>query len=1639
MLAWSIHKSFSFILFLVVLASLPVGGLRSEAQSPELLSLSDGRSNMASNMALSTNWQTAFQDDFNSGDDNGWTRERPNDWSVQNGEYSLSISGYDITSKSWAGSASWMNYAVEFSVENLSCVDDQVYIRGGTYIIQLRHGTSYGAPDVRLWGTGGLLVDQYYRLDRNVWYRVRVEVVEQRIKVWIDGNLVIDYFDGMASPNPGRIALGGWTGACGNLAAHFDDVTVAVAPTELTTIPTSIPADDISVAVITLSNAPITHQIHFLSSLTGSVFSHPKGTVNASGQLTTTIRSSTPGTAIITAQDLTTGEASPASASVTFTPVEGQPPSPPSQVGDIVITDVRAQRPLDARYLQGIPVPNRIDVTVDWKGTTSGRVDFILNGATFSQTTNGSTASHTFDMGADLQAGSNSLRIVAVNAAGQSSQPQDFAPYSVPSPAWLTGLQAVGAIAPMVMGGSVHAGYEYEANVKFPPGGISLGAPGFGPPGSTTELSFFVGGGLSLPLVCNSPIQITGQAGAEAKIDLLGVELGGELKGSGNLEGRAVQCEIPTVNGSFRVDIKVYGQKNWPVLVFVVNFIAPGVGDTLQAVLPYEVLTLLGEVYLQGNLSGFFSSGVQVIPESPYLEWQGVSVGGGPGVETGYQFEKLGVKFKVYLGAAGSIELTNPNPLRDLTDLRFDHVTLRGEAGYTVQVFWWEESEKLYVEWRYPAGMARSAALTNAHRPAWKLIGHTSTKDYATFRAQPDKRQAFARTAVEIEPLALSATTAVTSVLVSNVYTYPEPSLVVQPVTGDALLLWVHDDVAKPVGQAQEIEFSRWDGSAWSVPAGVTDDDRLDGAPQVTWAAGGEGVAVWQRLNETLPITATFDVTTAQKIEIATAVYSPTLGTWSPVSLLTNNAALDMTPHLAANAAGKLLAAWRQNDAGLLSGTVTDTDRIVTGFYDGGWGTAAVAVDAIPGLVDLAAGYGTDAATVAFTRYLTPTGSITPTLQLFTAAWDGSAWAAPVQRTDDDLGHRSPQVVYDAANELLVVWLAGTGQGQALSLRNLVTAAVVTLTLPAEIGALDEFRVLQDAAGNLAAVFTAQAGQRDLFVAFFDQAHGLWGSPVRLTDDRASEAYPAPGLDPTGRLLMGYAATAITPITHTTTISETGEVITYTLPTEGQTDLLTLSHAFTRNLTLTDSDFAVSDDHPAPGATVVLSATVHNSGDLALDGVAASFYDGDLDAGGTLIATQVWPAPLAAGFTATLTTTYAAPTTGGVRDLYAVADPAHAIAEANEADNTAHLAAFGPDLELASAGTEAWGGSDVGLVTVIRNLGTTASQTTTVAFYGEDAVVIARSVFCDEAIPSNGKDCFGAAAPRNDGVAGIGKTTVAPLITDTIPMLAAGAMFTLTTPWNYGALPEGSYSLTATVNPGSANFTEVVTANNTSSLALPVRPDLSVNPLYVWAVPLPDGTMVVTAAVSNFGSIAAPAATVDIYVDAVFSDTARLRTLTLPAIAPASQVYVTATWGSPTAGEHTFYVLVNADRSVAELTWVNNVASAWGAGPLTDLAAAKEAGGARLTWTHGGRSVTRYEVYRSTNPYFTPGGADAQKLNDVPPPAAGNTVNYTDAGAFSSPTGAYFYAVVTVDRAGLMYPPSNRVGAFSFGLTPGAP
>ena len=820
---------------------------------------------------------------------------------------------------------------------------------------------------------------------------------------------------------------------------------------------------------------------------------------------------------------------------------------------------------------------------------------------------------------------------------------------------------------------------------------------------------------------------------------------------------------------------------------------------------------------------------------------------------------------------------------------------------------------------------------------------HVAGPNYAVFHAGSSSQRAFAATAPARQraaaqgasPFTRAATSTASSVLESNTYTYTVPSLAVDPATGKSLLLWVHDNPSKPSGGSTEIYASRFDGSSFGAPISITNDNLPDDAPQVSWTHDGGAVGVWTRETEAAPITPTWDITAANGIQIATSSYSNTAnggaGAWSPVSLLTTNPALHTTPQLARNGNGQVLAAWRENPSGSVAGDAGHPDTIATAFYDNGaWTTPITAVAPISTLTGLGAAYGNDgSAVVAYGRPVrpvtvtlqdslapadpvTPTNDMTPTdsltatdtftttsvvtpSQLFTSAYDPASgtWSAPRQVTDDDAGISHPQVVYNGADQPLAVYLSG--DGTALYLRNLTTGDVISRTMTAEAGHVIDVKALRDATGNVAVVLSGQQGARTtLYVARFDAAHQLWGNPMPLTAPTGDSIdYPTASIDGRGRLLAAYASTALLPQPITTT-TDSGQVVTSpsTFSTEGQTDLDTLSHVFTSSLTMTDTDLALSDPYPVAGATVGVSATVHNTGDLPLDGVAVNVYDGDPHNGGTFVGSASAPDTLTPGDAITLTVPYTVPASGVARTLYAVASASDPAAAANGGGHVARLAAFGPDLQLATQGASASGPNTTMVNTIIGNAGTTTSPTSTLTL-------------------------------AQDGVAG------SPVYTATVPPIAPGQTITLTAPYTYGALAAGAYGVTATVNRNGQDFAEADLSDNGDVAKFTVAPDLAVDQNSLVARPLADGREAIVGTVTNKSNVPAGSTVMQLYVDTPFSDTTLVATTTVPALAPGGTAVVTTIWNNPSVGQHTFYDAVNMDMSsmVTETNESNNVSS----------------------------------------------------------------------------------------------------------------
>jgi hypothetical protein len=96
------------------------------------------------------------------------------------------------------------------------------------------------------------------------------------------------------------------------------------------------------------------------------------------------------------------------------------------------------------------------------------------------------------------------------------------------------------------------------------------------------------------------------------------------------------------------------------------------------------------------------------------------------------------------------------------------------------------------------------------------------------------------------------------------------------------------------------------------------------------------------------------------------------------------------------------------------------------------------------------------------------------------------------------------------------------------------------------------------------------------------------------------------------------------------------------------------------------------------------------------------------------------------------------------------------------------------------------------------------------------------------------------------------------------------------------------------------------------------------------------------------------------------------------------------------------------------------------------ITASKSGNNMVIGWLHADIYVDHYEVWRSSNPYFTPGEVGSVKLADVIPSAGTGT--YTDIGAIGDVNNNYYYVVKAVNSFGLVSPVSNRVGEYDYQL-----
>ncbi len=206
------------------------------------------------------NWTTLLQDDFEDGIADGWyfsdSEGQPlaAPWPVEEDNGSLVLSGSDHT---WANidlGSQWTDYSLQVKVKliigsvNLNCRVSDI----GRYFINFsENGLSLGK---QIWP------DTFYDLGSddtpfgiNTWYTVKIVCIQNNLKVYVDGQLRLEYSD------PDFLSYGSIAFETSeNSHIHFDDVLVVGEPPPTGENPSpDIRANGLNSPVTALSGSPV--------------------------------------------------------------------------------------------------------------------------------------------------------------------------------------------------------------------------------------------------------------------------------------------------------------------------------------------------------------------------------------------------------------------------------------------------------------------------------------------------------------------------------------------------------------------------------------------------------------------------------------------------------------------------------------------------------------------------------------------------------------------------------------------------------------------------------------------------------------------------------------------------------------------------------------------------------------------------------------------------------------------------------------------------------------------------------------------------------------------------------------------------------------------------------------------------------------------------------------------------------------------------------------------------------------------------------------------------------------------------------------------------------------------------------------
>ncbi len=1140
-------------------------------------------------------------------------------------------------------------------------------------------------------------------------------------------------------------------------------------------------------------------------------------------------------------------------------------------------------------YLLGFPYPVQIMVEVDWNGSdpglgTAGTVDFHLNNQTVTITGSGTFV--TWDVNTSLlrkglYPQTNRITIVARD------------PNGVESNGFVYSMQAVDVGAFFWVGNNTYhfdgAVLKYKSTIKIPPEFKGSDA-------GSNDVPAMQNVGASFNPV-EVEIEFTSEGEGSLKIEAPFIKA--EIAGQKAEIGGSATGTIDLLNDELRlieIEFEIYGKAK--IKTPKVPLPAPLSFLTYHSVIKPEAAASYGLVEYGDGIGPALPGSLQFANQAELeikLGIEGVlSIGAG-------EIANL----EGALGGAPVVTLVIPkNP-----DLPLGHLSKLGGDVWvraTATVLFYEKEWK--VVWTCEKDFENNVfacplissvegipPVTLNESSNWRVSDRSwaTSETYAIF-GDDSEFGIMMRNSGQAE--FSSVETSNTLTLMSNLYPYAKPSMAING--SDAVLLWVHDDPTKLITQSLEIYYSYWNGSTWSYPIYVTDDEFINVDPVVTFDANGNAVAVWSRATAAGSIENPRDI--LDTYEIVYAVFNANEQSWSTPQALTSNTQMDILPMLTTASDGSVNLIWLHGNAADYPIAPDDTVAIdvslqIREWNGGNWSEATILTEglATDGKVSIVAG---DISVVVWNTDSDGDSSTTVDREIQLMVKENGTWSSPQTITNNSYADVSPLLTQTSDGQPMLIWvrehvtrtvtITETESFDQLFFTIYDEGEWLSPTLGFEASGINELAITNTPAGQIVLVWQeVSENGLDLYYAVYDEPFNVFGQAQPLVDNTSAKWAFAPGVLDSGQLLIPHLQREV--ITTTETITRTdGTIITLTVPSLQQTDLVITLQPLAYDLAVTNP-LQIQPENPAPSDHVMVEAIVANKGDFALNNIPVEFYDGDPGSEGILIASVLVTRTLTPGDSAPVSISWSVPQRPTPITLFAIVDPENLITESDETNNTISATTILPDLSI-TAYVAYRNNYQAYPAAIVRNTGVLTATNVPVSIYRESI-------------------------------------TGTLLTSSEIGILPPGSLAIVTTTLDLSNDSVGVYDIIMIVDEMDT-LEEVTKDNNLAIAKLSVLPDLVIYAGDIDAELFPDSGGPVTVTVRNWGTAVAENITVTLYEGLNLTPNATaLYTWTVPSLAVDSDGDVQLV----TTLDHRpnrLFAIADPDNEIEELDESNNIA-----------------------------------------------------------------------------------------------------------------